>query len=64
VWLIQEGKALKRPVVVGARDEARGVSQVTTGLQGGEQVIAAPGEVTEGMSVQVGTVTPEKDTRQ
>ena len=31
------------------RDEARGVVQITDGLEGGEQIIASPGEVTEGM---------------
>jgi membrane fusion protein (multidrug efflux system) len=53
VWVVRNNAAAKQMVVVGARDETRGVAQITSGLVGGERVIAAPGEVTEGMPVRV-----------
>ena len=53
VWVIEDGAATRRPVTVGSRDEVRGVVQILSGLEGGEQVIAALGEVTEGMPVRL-----------
>ena len=57
VWLISDGRAVRRPVTPGVRDEASGVVQITDGLEGGEQIIVSPGEVTEGMEVRVEGVT-------
>lgn len=59
VWLVRDGRAVRQSVTAGVRDEARGVVQIMDGLEGGEQVIAAPGEVTEGMQVRVeGVIAP------
>lgn len=54
VWLIENGAAVRRPVTTGARDDARGVVAVTSGLSGGEQVVVAPGELREGAQVRIG----------
>ena len=53
VWVIENGRVARRAVVLGERDPAGGVVQVLEGLSGGEQVIAAPGAVTEGMPVRI-----------
>ena len=53
VWAIANDQITRRAVVVGARDEARGVVQIVQGLEAGTQVIAVPGEVREGMPVRV-----------
>jgi RND family efflux transporter MFP subunit len=53
VWVIRDGAAVKSPVTTGARDERRGVVEVVAGLSGGETVIVAPGEITEGARVEV-----------
>lgn len=53
VWVIQDGEATRRAVTTGARDEARGVVAVSSGLQAGEQVVVAPGEFREGAPVRI-----------
>lgn len=53
VWVIENGIVTRRSVVTGERDEVRGIVQIVEGLEGGEQVIAAPGVVTEGARVRV-----------
>jgi RND family efflux transporter MFP subunit len=59
VWLVRDGRTVKQPVTPGVRDEARGVVQIVDGLEGGEQLIATPGEVAEGMEVRVeGSAAP------
>src|SRR5690606_28428077 len=60
VWVIENGTAVRRPVTLGTRDEARGLVGVTGGLTGGEQVVVAPGVLEEGAQVRVGATT---DTR-
>jgi multidrug efflux pump subunit AcrA (membrane-fusion protein) len=54
VWVIENGAAVKRPVVTGARDDDRGMVAISSGLNGGEQVVVAPGELREGAKVRVG----------
>lgn len=53
VWLVENGRAERRDVTLGVRDDARGVVQIVGGLAGGERVIAAPGTITEGMPVRL-----------
>ena len=61
VWVIENGRAVKRPVVIGERDPAGGIIQVLEGLEGGEKVIAAPGMVTEGMAVRIEAAAAAKE---
>jgi membrane fusion protein, multidrug efflux system len=53
VWVVQEGRAIRRPVTIGTRDEAQGVVAIAQGLQAGEQVVVAPGEFEDGASVRI-----------
>lgn len=53
VWLVDGGRAERRSVRVGTRDDVRGIVEILAGLQGGERVIAAPGSITEGMPVSL-----------
>lgn len=53
VWVIEQGIVARRAIVTGERDETRGIVQIVEGLAGGEQVIAAPGAITEGTRVRV-----------
>lgn len=53
VWVVQEGRAVRRPVTTGARDETQGVVAIASGLQAGEQVVVAPGEFQDGAAVRV-----------
>jgi RND family efflux transporter MFP subunit len=55
VWVIEDGAAVRRPVVTGRRDDSRDVVAIASGLQGGEQVVIAPGELREGAPVRIGT---------
>lgn len=54
VWVIENGKAVRRTVALGAQDAAAGTVGVTQGVRAGEQVIVAPGEVTDGARVRIG----------
>lgn len=54
VLVVEEGRVVRRPVELGARDDAQGVVVITSGLQPGDQVIATPGAtVAEGTRVTV-----------
>ena len=53
VWVVQDGRAVRRAVRVGEREEARRRVAIESGLAGGEQVIVSPGEVTEGAQVRL-----------
>jgi membrane fusion protein, multidrug efflux system len=54
VWVVgDDGVVTRQDVTLGVRDEARGVVQVTSGLAGGERVIAAPGEIAAGTKVRI-----------
>ncbi len=55
---------VRRPVSLGARDDARGVVAVQSGLQAGERVIVSPGTVPAGAKVRVqaaGATAPAKE---
>ncbi|HEX7048743.1 MAG TPA: efflux RND transporter periplasmic adaptor subunit [Longimicrobiales bacterium] len=59
VWVVADGTATRRPVRTGARDERRGVVQVTEGLAGGERVVVSPGALTDGARVRIATENVE-----
>jgi multidrug efflux pump subunit AcrA (membrane-fusion protein) len=42
VFVIQDGKLVLRPITLGTRDESLGLVAVTSGLTGGEQILARP----------------------
>lgn len=59
VMVVAEGVVARRDVTLGVRDEAAGVVAIESGLQGGEQVIVAPGQIQEGVQVRIGgSATP------
>ncbi len=58
VWRISGGRAERRAVNLGARDEARGVVQVLSGISAGDRVVAAPGDLTEGQQVRINAAAP------
>lgn len=53
VLVVAEGRAVTTPVTLGERDAARGVVAILSGLDGGETVVVAPGEVEEGAEVRI-----------
>jgi RND family efflux transporter MFP subunit len=53
VWVVKDGRAERRAVTPGERDDARGVVAVAKGLNPGEQIVVAPGELEEGARVVV-----------
>lgn len=53
VWIVEDGQAIRRAVTTGVRDNSQGVVAISSGLQGGEQVVVAPGEFEEGAAVRV-----------
>jgi len=53
VWAIRDGKAVKQPVKLGARDERLGAVEVLSGIAAGETVVAAPGDLQDGVSVRI-----------
>lgn len=55
VWTIEDGIVRRRLVTTGVSDAARGIVQVLAGLDPGERVLAAPGRVTAGMRVRIGS---------
>ena len=61
VWVIEDGVARRAPVTVGIRDPQRGVVQILSGLEGGERVIAVPGEIQEGTPVRVTETATEAE---
>lgn len=58
VWVVKDGRAERRVVTLGERDDARGLVAVANGLAAGEQVVAVPGEIEEGARVVVRAATP------
>jgi len=52
VFVVENGAVARRPVTTGNRDESRGVVAITSGLQGGETIVVAPGEIREGVQVR------------
>lgn len=59
VMVVEGGTVTRRDVTIGVRNEAEGVVAIEAGLQGGEQVIVAPGQIQEGVPVQIsGSVEP------
>jgi membrane fusion protein (multidrug efflux system) len=57
VWLIEQEKLTRRPVVIGAREDATGLVEIVSGINAGDTVLAAPGAVQEGMTVRVANAT-------
>jgi len=56
VFVIQNGRLAKRVVVLGARDDARGIVAVRSGLSAGERVLAVPVlGAAEGLAVTMAT---------
>ena len=54
VFVVENGKLVKRQVSLGARDESRGLVAVTSGVREGERVLASPAPgTTEGLAVTV-----------
>lgn len=54
VLLIQNGRVVKRTVVLGVHDAASGMVQIRSGLQPGDIVLAAPGgTITDGARVKI-----------
>lgn len=53
VMVLAADSVVRRAVTLGARDDARGVVAVVSGLQPGEQVIVSPGVVPAGAKVRV-----------
>jgi RND family efflux transporter MFP subunit len=62
VFAIRDGRAVRVQVQPGARNEAEGMIEIMTGLDAGETVIVAPGEIRDGAEVRipaaVGTIEP------
>jgi RND family efflux transporter MFP subunit len=58
VWGVKTGRAERRVITVGERDDAQGVVAVAAGLAAGEQVVAVPGEIEEGARIVVRAATP------
>jgi membrane fusion protein (multidrug efflux system) len=53
VLVVQGDSVVRRPVTPGARDDARGVVAIMSGVEAGEQVIVSPGMVPAGSKVRV-----------
>ena len=53
VMVVEDGTVTRRDVTIGVRNEAEGVVAIESGLQGGEQVIVAPGQIQEGVPVEI-----------
>jgi RND family efflux transporter MFP subunit len=55
VLVIEDGRVQRRPITIGARDDARALVEVRAGLQPGDRVIAVPNaQIAEGTLVSVG----------
>ena len=61
VYVVESDTIARREVVVGPRDESRGVVAITSGVQAGERVITAPGAVETGTRVQVAAANSSED---
>lgn len=53
VLVVDGDSVVRRPVTLGARDDARGVVAVLSGVAAGDRVIVSPGTVPEGTKVRV-----------
>lgn len=53
VFVVENGVVARRPVTTGIRDESRGVVAITSGLQGGETIVTAAGEIRDGLRVRL-----------
>ncbi len=53
VWAVRGNRAVKQAVKLGARDERRGWVEVLQGVQAGETVVAAAGDLADGAPVRV-----------
>ena len=53
VWVIEENRLERRPVVTGVRDDATGMVEIVSGLSAGDRVLAVPGSVQEGTTVRL-----------
>lgn len=53
VYAIREGNAERVAVQPGARNEAQGLIEIASGLNAGETVIVAPGEIRDGAEVRI-----------
>lgn len=51
VWLIEQNRLTRRPVVTGASDDGTSLVEIVSGLTAGDRVLAAPGAVQEGTPV-------------
>lgn len=59
VFVVQDNRLERREVTLGVRDETTGVVAVTSGLQGGERVLARPSpSIADGQPVVVSTDQP------
>ncbi len=59
VFVIVNNQVARRPVTIGARDEATGMVAVLNGLQAGEQVIATPTtDIKDGTRVTIASDAP------
>jgi RND family efflux transporter MFP subunit len=58
VWLIENDRLTRRPVVTGAREDATGLVEIVSGLSAGDRVLAAPGAVQEGTPVRITNAAP------
>jgi membrane fusion protein, multidrug efflux system len=52
VWLIDQNRLTRRPVVTGVRDDVTGQIEIVSGLSAGDRVLAVPGSVQEGTPVR------------
>jgi RND family efflux transporter MFP subunit len=52
VWLIENERLTRRPVVTGVREDATGLIEILSGVSVGDRVLAAPGAVQEGTPVR------------
>lgn len=53
VWVMEENRLERRPVVTGVRDDATGMVEIVSGLSAGDRVLAVPGSVQEGTTVRL-----------
>jgi membrane fusion protein, multidrug efflux system len=64
VWLIEQNRLTRRPVVTGVREESTGLVEIVSGLSAGDRVLAVPGAMAEGTPVRFtnegGPVSPEE----
>ncbi|HEX2166687.1 MAG TPA: efflux RND transporter periplasmic adaptor subunit [Longimicrobiales bacterium] len=52
VWVIEQERLTRRPVVTGIRDDRTGLVEIVSGLSAGDRVLTSPGAVEEGMLVR------------